>query len=159
MAQQDRLSQVIDALLALSIAQVGYRSSSDTASADNAVTVWDGPDILGSDDYQGSIGLLVVGYCGPDVDQLQPSGSVQLGTGPIASTAHPRDEITTVSMLGVSQNQDTAKAARDACYAIVSMVAALCRADPSLGINSADTIGGVRTSAFVTSSEDVPIHG
>lgn len=148
MAIQTRTAQVIDALVAGTRALAGHRAPDGTASG-KLVTVYDGPEIRSTDDAVDDA-WLVIGWSGSGADDLEPAAQVIQSRGPIAATNRPRNEVVTVNCLASVRRGESAKLARDLATAELGVVAELLRADPSLGINTAGTIGGVRTIAFVT---------
>lgn len=149
---QQRVVQVIDALLFQISALPGYRTPGLVGQFSTTVTVFDGPEFTYTDDIEPG-GFLVVGWPGSDAEQLEPVASSTWVSGPIAGRAHPRDETTVVAMRAISQRQERVRDARVAVYQQMTDVAGICRNDPSLGINTADTIGGVNTLAYVTAGE------
>jgi hypothetical protein len=149
-----RVGQVIDRLLVLTRALPGHRDPNGTTSTDGLVTVYDGPEVRSTDDAIDNT-LLVIGWSGTDTDALEEAASSSWTSGPIASTVRPRDETTIVACKVISQRGDSPKAARDGAVAEVEALAQLCRNDPSLGIDTSATIGGVRTLAWVTAGSVV----
>jgi hypothetical protein len=154
-----RVGQVIDRLLVLTRALAGHRDPNGTMSTDGLVTVYDGPEVRSTDDAIDST-LLIIGWSGDDTDALEEAASSSWTSGPIAATSsgtpiRPRDETTTVSCKVISQRAETMKAARDGAITELEAVAQLCRNDPSLGIDTSATIGGVRTLAWVTAGSMV----
>jgi len=149
-----RLSQLIDQILVLARALPGHRAPDGTSSTAGLVTVYDGPEIRSTDDAIDTT-WLVIGWSGDDLDQLEEAATSTWTSGPIAAIVRPRDETTTVNCKAVSQRAETMKAARDGAVAEVEAVAQLCRNDPSLGIDTSATIGGVRTLAWVTAGSVV----
>lgn len=149
---ESRVVAVIDALISKASALPGYRLLTSAGLDINYTTVFDGPEVTDTDDAAAG-GLLVIGWSGNDAEQLERAASSNWTTGPMAASNHPRDEVTVISCRGIVQKGETVRAARVAVYQIMADVATICRADPSLGINTADTIGGVRTLCFVTAGE------
>lgn len=146
---ETRVAQVIDVLVAGTRALPGFRYWSDVTTAAGLTTVFDGAEHRATDDHaEGS--LLIVGWPGDDADAVELAATTSLSSGPIAATNRPRDEVGTVQCKAISQNKETQKQARDGALAVITAVASFCRADPSLGIQTSDTIGGVRTIAWVT---------
>lgn len=142
-----RTGQVIDALVSSLRALPGFRAPTDRDYAPNT-TVWDGPEIdTVTDNAPGA--HLVVGY-GGTADVATPAADSTWSTGPIAGRVHPREEVTLIACMAKVDRMDSPKAARDAVLEVVTQVAQLCRADPSLGIDTSQTIGGVSTLAWVT---------
>lgn len=149
MTDQIRTGQVIDALLALCRTVPGFVDPATCADDGGAaVRVWDGPEWQ-LVDAETPGGHLVIGWSG-DRASPSPSADTDWVGGPIAGTARPRDETTRLVCLASARWAETPKAARDAALSTVSAVAAVCRADPSLGINTSGTVGGIRTLTFVT---------
>ena len=144
-----RAGQVIDRLLVLARALPGHRDPNGTTSTDGLVTVYDGPEIRATDDAIDQT-FVVIGWSGADPDALEPAASSNWVAGPIAATTRPRDETTVIACKVISQRGELMKAARDAAIAELEAVAGICRSDPSLGIDTSATIGGVRTLAWVT---------
>jgi hypothetical protein len=149
MAIQSRAAQVVDAVLALTRAQTGYRSPSSTGYSESAVTVFDGPEFLSTDDYADG-GSLIVGFSGLDDTESTVAGTVTLNTGPIAASVRPRDEQGSINCMAISPRRDTPKQARDSALAMLETLAGVCRSDPSLGIDGSATIGGYKMLARVT---------
>jgi hypothetical protein len=149
MADQFRIGQVIDRLVALSRASAGHRAPDGTDSTTGLVTVYDGPEVRATDDAEDNT-FLIIGWSGDLDDGLTPAGAGAWKAGPIANQVRPRDESTAVTCKVVSQRGESPKLARDAAIAEVALIAGLCRSDPTLGVDSSATIGGVRTRAFVT---------
>jgi hypothetical protein len=149
MATQTRTAQVIDALIAGVRALPGHRAPDGTVSGADLVTVYDGPEIRSTDDAIDE-SWVVIGWSGSGPDDLNPAAQVNLSRGPIAATNRPRNEVVTISCLASARRGESTKAARDLVTAELDAVAGLLRSDPSLGINTAGTIGGVRTIAYVT---------
>jgi hypothetical protein len=147
--KQTRVAQVIDRLLVLGRALPNHRSPTGLTSTAGLVTVFDGPEIRSTDDAIDQT-LVVVGWSGDDDDNLSEAATISLTSGPIAATNRPRDEATTINCKVISQRADSSSAARNAVVAEVEAFAGLCTTDPSLGISTSDTIGGVRTLAWVT---------
>lgn len=147
-----RLGQVIDAIVTGLGATTGFRLSTTDVYTE-ATTVWDGPEWQVVDD-NGPGGHVVIGYSGPRGGR-SPSATTSWDAGPIAGTNRPRDEVTQLNCFVTAQRHATARGARNEAITIVSAVAAFCRADPSLGINTAGTIGGVRNLTFVTNGNVV----
>lgn len=146
---QFRTGQVIDALVSICRGTTGHRAPGATLSTLGLVTVYDGPELFSTDDAIDDT-LLIIGWSGESSDQLSTTARGSFRTGPIAATVRPRDEATTIACKAISQRAETAKQARDAAIAELAVVAGVCRSDPSLGINTSATIGGVRLLAFVT---------
>lgn len=142
-----RMGQVIDAMVAGLGATTGFRPSASEEYA-TATTVWDGPEWQLVEDH-GPGGHVVIGYSGPRGSK-QPSVTSSWESGPIAGTNRPRNETAQVNCFATAQRHATAKGARNEVIAIVTAVAAFCRADPSLGINTAGTIGGISTLTFLS---------
>jgi len=149
---ETRLAQVMDRLVELARALPGHRGPTDYTTADDLITVYDGPEIRATDDRAPG-GHLVIGWPGDSADTVTAAGSTSVEAGPIASTARPRDEVGTIICRAIQDQAGTAKDARDGALAQIASVAALCRSDPSLGLNTSDTIGGVRTITFVTAGD------
>jgi hypothetical protein len=147
--KQTRVAQVIDRLLVLSRALPNHRAPTGTVSTSGLVTVYDGPEVRSTDDAIDQT-IVVVGWSGEDDDDLAVPATLTLTAGPIAATNRPRDEQGTINCKVISHRADSVANARDAVVAEVVAFAELCRVDPSLGINTSDTIGGVRTLAWVT---------
>jgi hypothetical protein len=145
---QFRLIQILGVIVPGMQAQAGYRGPL-TVGSDTAVTVWDGPEIRSSDDYALG-GHLIIGWSGDSLDEVTPAGAAQLTQGPIAATNRPRNETGAINCRAIAQQGETALDTRVAAGQIVSDVAAYLRSDPSMGIDTADTIGGVRSMAYVT---------
>jgi hypothetical protein len=154
MATQFRIGQVIDQLLVLSRALSGHRDPDGTDSTAGLVTVYDGPQVRSTDDAIDST-FLVIGYGGDGPDDISTAGSGRWSSGPIAGTVRPRSEVASVSCKIVSHRGESPKLARDAALAELNAVAGICRSDPSLGIDTSSTIGGVRTLAYVTGGQMV----
>lgn len=149
---ETRVGQVIDAVIAKLAATTGFRLYGDSNSTADLVTVFDGAEIRATDDNIDQV-LLVIGWAGDDPEQTSAAADIALTTGPIAATNRPRDEQTSIACKVMSHRAGTQKEARDAGLATLVAVAKVCRADPSLGINTSDTIGGVRTLAWVTAGQ------
>lgn len=148
MATQTRVPQVIDALIALGRALPGHRAPDGTTSG-KLVTVYDGPEIRATDDAADDA-WVVIGWSGTGAEDLEPAAQSNLSRGPIAATNRPRNEVVTINCLASVRRGESAKLARDMVSAELDAFAGICRGDPSLGINTAGTIGGVRTIAYVT---------
>jgi hypothetical protein len=146
---ETRVAQVIDRILVLGRAASGHRAPGDTSPTPGLVTVYDGPEVRSTDDAIDQT-FVVIGWSGDDDEALEIAARMVLTSGPIAATNRPRDEITTITCKVVSHRAESVAEARNAALAEVVVFAAICRSDPSLGINTADTIGGVRTLAWVT---------
>lgn len=149
---ETRVGQVIDAVIAKLAITSGFRLNGDTNSTTGLITVFDGAEIRATDDAIDQV-LLVIGYPGDNPDELEPAAQIALSSGPIASTSRPRDEQTSIACKAISHRAESQKDARDAGLAALVAVAMMCRADPSLGINTSGTIGGVRTLAWVTAGQ------
>jgi hypothetical protein len=147
--KQTRVAQVIDRLLVLGRALPGHRSPTGLVSTAGLVTVFDGPEIRSTDDAIDQT-MVIVGWSGDDDDNLAQAATIGLTGGPIAASNRPRDEQGTINCKAISHRADSVALARDAVIAEVVAFAELCRVDPSLGISTSDTIGGVRTLAWVT---------
>lgn len=145
---QTRVDQVIDRLVELAAGQAGYIRYGQPGA--DEIIVFDGPEWSETDD---PCDALVVGWSGGDDDAATPAATSNQTAGPIAAGNRPRDEVGTVLCRAIAQTKDSPKAARDAAKAIVVTLAGLCRADPSLALNTSDTIGGVRTIAYVTTGD------
>jgi hypothetical protein len=137
---ETRVAQVIDALIARLGGTAGFRLNGDSNSAADLVTVFDGAEIRSTDDSIDQV-LLVIGWAGDNPDETEPAATIALSSGPIAATNRPRDEITSISCKVMSHRASTQKEARDAGLAALTAVAKVLRSDPSLGINTSDTIG------------------
>jgi hypothetical protein len=148
-----RVIPVIDALISLTTALPGYRLPSGRGMSVGATTVYDGPEWTASDD--GSDGAqLVIGWSGSGPSELEVAADSTWVSGPIAGSVHPRDEVTTVACMAFGQRAERSRDARVVAYQVMSDVAQVCRADPSLGINTTnDAIGGMRTLCFVTAGQ------
>lgn len=146
---ETRVAQVIDRVLVLGRTAAGHRAPGDVTSTTGLVTVYDGPEVRSTDDAIDST-FVVIGWSGDDDDSIELVARMQLTSGPIAAANRPRDEITAITCKAISHRADSVKEARDAALAEVAVFAQICRSDPSLGINTTDTIGGVRTLAWVT---------
>lgn len=149
---ETRLGQVIDALVNGLGATTGFRPSFSEEYA-TATTVWDGPEWQVVEDH-GAGGNVVIGYSGPR-GARSASATSTWAAGPIAGTNRPREEVTQVNCFATAQRHGTPRGARNEAIAIVSAVAAFCRSDPSLGINTSGTIGGVSTLTSLTAGSIV----
>lgn len=149
---QTRVAQVIDRLVVLARALPNHRGPEDQTGAVGVTTVFDGPEIRSTDDLSDGA-MLIIGYPGDNPDELVAAANSTITYGPIAATNRPRDEVGTIICRAISQRAETAADARNGALAEVEAVAAICRADPSLALNTADTIGGVRTITFVTAGD------
>lgn len=147
MADQIRIGQVIDALVSKIGDLPGFRFPTGTESMDES-TVWDGPEWQVVEDHAPG-GHVVIGDPG-EFETPTPAATSTWQAGPIASTNRPRNEVTQIACLATAQKHETVKDARDACLAMLTAVAAVCREDPSLGIDTSATVGGVRTITYVT---------
>lgn len=147
-----RVGQVIDALIAGMRATTGFRGPNDPSTVAGLTTVFDSSEVWTTDDRDGQ-SFLVVGYAGDDPEDDVPVATTAFTRGPIAVPARPRDELATIHCRAIADGKETPKIARDAALLILSAVSAFCRADPSLGINTSDTVGGVRTIAYVTAGD------
>lgn len=156
MVDQIRIGQVIDALVSTIGGRPGFRSPDGRESL-NEATVWDGPQWQTVEDHAPG-GHVVIGWPG-EFESPSPAATTTWEAGPIASTNRPRDETTQVACLATAQRHETVKDARDACLALLTTVAAVCREDPSLGIDTAATVGGVRTITYVTAGSFTQLLG
>jgi hypothetical protein len=147
--KQTRMAQIIDRLLVLSRALPNHRAPVGIVSTSGLVTVFDGPEVRSTDDAIDQT-MVVVGWSGDDDESLEIAASLTLAGGPIAATNRPRDEQGIINCKAISHRADSVAIARDSVIAEVVAFAELCRADPSLGLSTSDTIGGVRTLAWVT---------
>lgn len=145
---QIRTGQVIDALVAQLRAQPGFRSKW-TYGTNPDTTVWDGPEWQNSEDHAPGAHV-VIGFGGLDRDDRQPAATANWTAGPMASSVRARQETGTIACMAICDRADTPKIARDTVFAVASMVAQLDRLDPALGIDTSETIGGVRTVVTVT---------
>jgi hypothetical protein len=145
---QHRVGQVIDALVDGLRTTPGFRGPDDAGLAPEC-TVWDGPEWNISEDHADG-GHLVIGWGGGDPDSVTPSADTDWQAGPIAAATRARDETTQLVCTAVAQRHDSPKEARDEAISILTAVAAYCRADPSLGLDMSETIGGVLASTYVT---------
>jgi hypothetical protein len=149
---QQRVVQVIDALIARTSALPGYRLPGSVGQFGSTTTVYDGPQFTSTDDIEPG-GFLVIGWSGADSDHLEPAAESSWVSGPIAGSVHPRDETTTITCMAIAQRAESVRDARVAAFQQLSDVAAVCRADTSLGINTADVIGGVNTLCYVAAGQ------
>jgi hypothetical protein len=156
MVDQIRIGQVIDALVQQIGDRPGWRFPTGRESMDES-TVWDGPEWQKVEDHAPG-GHVVIGWPG-EFDSPVPAASTTWESGPIASSNRPRDEVTAVTCLATAQKHETVKDARDACMVLLAEVAAVCREDPSLGIDTAATVGGVRTITYVTAGSFTQLFG
>jgi len=147
---QTRIAQVIDALIARSLALPDtFRAPDDQSASESLITVWDGPQFRSGEDY-GRSAHLIIGFGGPDPEAQEPAADTQLSAGPSASAVRPRDEVLSINCRAVMDSAESAKEARDRALAVIDAVASICRSDPSLGIDASATIGGVIVRAWVT---------
>jgi hypothetical protein len=149
---ETRVAQVIDALVTGMRATAGFRSPTSASTTAGLTTVYDGPEVWTTDDRDGQ-SLLVIGYSGSDPDEQTATAESSFTRGPIAVPARPRDEVSVIHCRAIADGRETPKIARDAALATIAAVSLFCRTDPSLGINTSDTVGGVRTIAFVTTGD------
>lgn len=149
---ETRVAQVIDRLIAGMRATAGFRGPADASTVAGLVTVYDSSEVWTTDDRDGQ-NLLVIGYTGPDPDDQTPSAETSFSRGPIAIPARPRDEAGIVHCRAICDGADTPQLARNGAMATIEAVSAFCRTDPSLGLNTSGTVGGVRTIAYVTAGD------
>jgi hypothetical protein len=149
---ETRVAQVIDALVTGMRATAGFRAPTSASTTAGLTTVYDSTEVWTTDDRAAG-SILVIGYSGNDPDDLTPIAESTFTRGPIAVPARPRDEASAVHCRAIVDGRETPKIARDAALATIAAVSAFCRIDPSLGINTSDTVGGVRTIAFVTTGD------
>lgn len=144
-----RWGQVNDALVTAMRARAGYRGPD---SLRDGVTVFDSVEVRQGTD--GSHLWVTFGWSGESADEATPAGEINLASGPMAATVRPRDETGTIYCRAVAQSGDRdVSLLRADCLAILDDVAEVCRADPSLGLDTSGTVGGIRTRAWVTAGD------
>jgi hypothetical protein len=149
---ETRVAQVIDALVTGMRATTGFRSPTSASTTAGLTTVYDSSEVWTTDDRDGQ-SLLIIGYSDADADNQAATAESSFTRGPIAVPARPRDEVAVIHCRAIADGRETPKIARDATLTTIAAVSAFCRADPSLGINTSDTVGGVRTIAYVTTGD------
>lgn len=149
---ETRVAQVIDTLVAGLRATSGFRSPTSASTVPGLTTVYDSSEVWTTDDRDGQ-SVLVIGYASDEPDDQTPIAESTFTRGPIAVPARPRDEVSVIRCRAIVDGRETPKLARDAALATIEAVAAFCRVDPSLGLNTSGTVGGVRTIAYVTAGD------
>jgi hypothetical protein len=149
---ETRVAQVMDALVTGMRLVTGFRAPTDASTVAGLTTVFDSSELWTTDDRDGQ-SILVIGYAGDDPEDDIPIAQTSLSAGPIAISARPRDEVATIACRAIVDGRETPKLARDAAMATIAAVSLFCRTDPSLGINTADAVGGVRTITYVTAGD------
>jgi hypothetical protein len=148
--------QVVDALVTQMRSQTGFRAPTSPGTTGLEVPVFDGTEValgLEADDR-----YLVIGWSG-DPDNAQDAGESGQVPGPMANV-RPKDETGTVECMAVCQVMDasiaagTVKATRDAAFAVIASVEALCRGavpGPTLAVPNLQWafVGGCKPRQFL----------
>jgi len=126
-----RLPYVIDALVSLARAASGHRAPEAVAAG---VPVFDGPEYGITADRVTT--WLAVGWSG-EPDAPEDAADAEQTIGPIGNAARARDERGEIPCRAVCQTGDRAapKLARDAVFTEMAVLEAICRTNPTLGLD------------------------